>query len=181
MASVGLLPVLVRLLVRLEEGPDSGDDLLRALARFPVGQEIEIEALGGRPLFLGRRGEDESSGLAALTEGDVAPEEVAEGFQDGPVGEAQSPRVRLDLLADGSAAEQEAVEVLIPLAEEDLVRLEVEPAQDAQAGLVEIAADRGVGGALRIQEAALSGLGDVWGGHGSEDASRAGETIWGSP
>jgi hypothetical protein len=31
-----------------------------------------------------------------------------------------------------AATEQEAVEVLIPLAEEDLVRLEVEPAQDAR-------------------------------------------------
>lgn len=59
------------------------------------------------------------------------------------------PGVRLDLLADGFAAEEEEVEVFVTLAEEDLIRLEVKPAQDAEAGLVEIAQDRSVGGAPR--------------------------------
>jgi len=88
----------------------------------------------------------------------MAPEEVAEGVADDTVGDAQAPGVGLDLLADGAAAEEEAVEVLVAFAEEDLVRLEVEPAEDAEAGLVEIAADRGVGGTPGIEEVEVAPL-----------------------
>ena len=85
-----------------------------------------------------------------------------------------SRRERTAAIADGPAAEEEAVEVLVSFAEEDLVGFEVEPAEDAQAGLVEVATEGGVGGA-RI--AAVSfGFRRIGGrGHGSEDASRAGD------
>jgi hypothetical protein len=72
-------------------------------------------------------------------------------------------RVRLDLLADGAAAQEKAVQVLVALAEEDLVRLEVEPAEDAQARLVEVAPDGGVGraGISTRSAATWESLGDI--------------------
>ncbi len=86
----------------------------------------------------------------------------------------RQPGIRLDLLADGFVTEEEAIEVLVALAEEDLLRLEVEPAQDAKAGLVEVAPDRGVGGTPRVEEAGgLSGIRGIEGGHDPDDASRA--------
>jgi len=48
------------------------------------------------------------------------------------------------LLADADAMGDQAIEVLVALADEDLAVGESEPAQDAQAGLVEVAGDRGV-------------------------------------
>jgi hypothetical protein len=80
-----------------------------------------------------------------LAKCDVAMEERAEGVADYPVPDAQAACIRLDLLADSPVAEEETVEILISLTEQDLVRLQIEPAEDTQTGLVEISPDGGVG------------------------------------
>lgn len=125
-------------------------------------------------LLVGGGGKDEPAVLASLAKGDVAPQEVAEGVADDPVGDAQAAGVGLDLLADGAAVEEEAVEVFVSFAEEDLSRLEIESALDTRAGLVEVAADRGVGGAPLVEEFEVRPRvrGGSAGGHDSEDASR---------
>lgn len=122
-------------------------NLLPAIAVPPGLQEVEI--LVGLPPFRARRGgEDEAAGPIVLPEIHVADQEVPQGLLDGRVGESEATGVVLDLLEDRSAFQDVAVEVFVPLADQDLVGLEIQPAPDTQAGLVQVAADRGVRGPL---------------------------------
>lgn len=69
------------------------------------------------------------------------------------VAQVDLPGERLDLLAHASrAVEEQPVEILVSLAAQHLVRPQIQPALDPQVDLVEIAAQRGMGGARRLDE-----------------------------
>ena len=92
------------------------------------------------------------SRLPVLPQGGIGDGEGAQAVAHRRVADAEAPGVGLDLLGDARAVAQQAVEVLVALDDQGFVVVQVEPAQDAETGLVEIAADRGVGRALGADE-----------------------------
>src|SRR6185369_10243272 len=89
--------------------------------------------------------------------GDVAAQELTEALHHRAVGDPEAAGIRLHLLADASGTGDQAIEIFIPFAEKRLVLPQVEPADDAQTGLIEIATQRGVRGPLGIDEGGSGG------------------------
>jgi hypothetical protein len=138
--------------VRLrQDHPQLGDDFVAPVGVVPGGDDVQISA-AVRTGLLGRGGEDEAAVAAGPAQGGVGDGEGAQAVAHRPVADGEAALVVLDLLADGGAVAEKAVDVLVALDDEGFVVLQVEPAQNAEAGLVEVAADRRVSGALGAQE-----------------------------
>ena len=135
----------------IEEHLSDGFDHLGSIGQVgPLLEHVDFQVARALWSEFGRGGEEEAAAVAVLAPGNIGQCEVAERFEDDPVADVDGAGERLDLLVDrdSGGVEQEAVEVFVALAEEDLAGVELEPAFDAEADLVEVAADGGVGRAL---------------------------------
>ncbi len=99
----------------------------------------------------GGGGEDEAPFFTAAAERHVGDQEVAQALFDLLAADRHRPFEGLDLHADRAAAEEE-IEILVALANQGLVLHEFEPAERPETALVEVTPDRGVSGALGVNE-----------------------------